>query len=147
MHFVHMNNLWSNFMMKAELGNKRICNSCNTKFYDLNKEVPICPKCGAEYIIKVKPRLGRPPLNKNNNTIKNVKEDPIKKSPDENTPDTDNEDIIENEIENLISIEDIDENVIDSDGQLDIENTDEQENNISEIANINIEDKEEDTDL
>ena len=25
-------------MDKAELGNKHICNSCGTKFYDLNKE-------------------------------------------------------------------------------------------------------------
>lgn len=142
-----MNNLWSKFMSKAELGNKRLCNSCNTKFYDLNKEVPICPKCGTEYIIKVKPRLGRPPLNKNNNIIKSAKKVLKKETPETNDSEADNEDIIEDEIENLISIEDIDENVIDSDSQLDIQNTDEQENNLSEIANINIENKEEDTDL
>ena len=41
-------------MDKAELGNKHICSSCGTKFYDLNKEVPKCPKCGAEIIIKIK---------------------------------------------------------------------------------------------
>jgi DNA-directed RNA polymerase subunit RPC12/RpoP len=51
-------------MSKVELGNKHLCVSCNTKFYDLQKEVPVCPKCNEEVIIKVKPRLGRPPLNK-----------------------------------------------------------------------------------
>jgi uncharacterized protein (TIGR02300 family) len=31
---------------KPELGAKRHCQSCATKFYDLNKEPIICPKCG-----------------------------------------------------------------------------------------------------
>ena len=35
-------------MDKAELGNKHICSACGTKFYDLNKEIPTCPKCGTE---------------------------------------------------------------------------------------------------
>ena len=30
-----------------ELGNKYECYSCGTKFYDLGKPQPICPKCGA----------------------------------------------------------------------------------------------------
>ena len=30
-----------------ELGNKFECYSCGTKFYDLGKPQPICPKCGA----------------------------------------------------------------------------------------------------
>jgi len=31
-----------------ELGHKYTCYSCHTKFYDLGKPVPVCPKCGAD---------------------------------------------------------------------------------------------------
>ena len=30
-----------------ELGRKYTCYSCHTKFYDLGKPVPLCPKCGS----------------------------------------------------------------------------------------------------
>ncbi len=32
-------------MAKPELGTKRLCTNCSTKFYDLNKEPIVCPKC------------------------------------------------------------------------------------------------------
>lgn len=31
-----------------ELGKKYTCYSCHTKFYDLGKSEPICPKCGSD---------------------------------------------------------------------------------------------------
>jgi uncharacterized protein (TIGR02300 family) len=31
---------------KPQLGAKRQCQSCATKFYDLNKDPIVCPKCG-----------------------------------------------------------------------------------------------------
>lgn len=34
-------------MPKAELGMKLTCESCGARFYDLNKQPGICPKCGA----------------------------------------------------------------------------------------------------
>jgi uncharacterized protein (TIGR02300 family) len=34
-------------MPEIKLGNKFDCYSCGTKFYDLGKSEPICPKCGA----------------------------------------------------------------------------------------------------
>jgi uncharacterized protein (TIGR02300 family) len=34
-------------MPEIKLGNKYDCYSCGTKFYDLGKAEPICPKCGA----------------------------------------------------------------------------------------------------
>jgi uncharacterized protein (TIGR02300 family) len=35
-------------MAKPELGTKRICVSCSTRFYDLGKTPAVCPKCGTE---------------------------------------------------------------------------------------------------
>ena len=35
-------------MAKPELGTKRVCVSCNAKFYDLLKVPAVCPKCGTE---------------------------------------------------------------------------------------------------
>ena len=34
--------------MARDLGSKYICFKCGTKFYDLKKPVPSCPKCGAD---------------------------------------------------------------------------------------------------
>jgi uncharacterized protein (TIGR02300 family) len=42
---------------KPELGTKRLCASCGAKFYDLNKDPIICPKCGTVYeVAAVAPR-------------------------------------------------------------------------------------------
>ena len=35
-------------MVKPELGNKRVCVSCGTKFYDLGRTPAVCPKCDTE---------------------------------------------------------------------------------------------------
>jgi uncharacterized protein (TIGR02300 family) len=34
-------------MPELKLGSKFACFSCGTKFYDLGKAEPVCPKCGA----------------------------------------------------------------------------------------------------
>jgi uncharacterized protein (TIGR02300 family) len=45
---------------KPELGTKRLCGSCGTKFYDLNKDPVVCPKCHtAVELVSLAPR-GRP---------------------------------------------------------------------------------------
>lgn len=36
-------------MAKPELGMKRQCLSCGAKFYDLNRDPILCPKCGAQF--------------------------------------------------------------------------------------------------
>lgn len=35
-------------MPAKDLGTKHICWKCGTKFYDLKKPDPACPKCGAD---------------------------------------------------------------------------------------------------
>jgi len=35
-------------MAKPELGIKRVCVACGTKFYDLQKTPAVCPKCATE---------------------------------------------------------------------------------------------------
>ena len=36
-------------MAKPELGTKRLCGGCGAKFYDLNKNPIACPKCGTVF--------------------------------------------------------------------------------------------------
>ncbi|MDY7228520.1 TIGR02300 family protein [Hyalangium rubrum] len=35
-------------MPAKDLGSKYVCFKCSTKFYDLKKPDPVCPKCGAD---------------------------------------------------------------------------------------------------
>lgn len=37
-------------MAKPDLGSKRQCQHCATKFFDLNKSPILCPKCGATFV-------------------------------------------------------------------------------------------------
>lgn len=36
-------------MTKAEWGTKRICSECATRYYDMRKDPPVCPKCGTVF--------------------------------------------------------------------------------------------------
>ncbi len=36
-------------MAKADLGTKRHCPNCGTKYYDLNRSPIICPRCGTRF--------------------------------------------------------------------------------------------------
>jgi len=35
-------------MPAKDLGTKYVCYKCSTKFYDLKKPDPLCPKCGSD---------------------------------------------------------------------------------------------------
>ena len=39
-------------MIDKNLGTKRLCPACHTKFYDLNRSPARCPKCGEEFVPK-----------------------------------------------------------------------------------------------
>ena len=47
-------------MAKPELGTKRFCANCSAKFYDLNKNPILCPKCGTVYEVAFVSRPTRP---------------------------------------------------------------------------------------
>jgi uncharacterized protein (TIGR02300 family) len=47
-------------MPAKDLGSKHACYKCGTKFYDLKKPVPMCPKCGADQ--RESPALKAPSL-------------------------------------------------------------------------------------
>ena len=49
-----------NPVAKPELGVKRLCAHCGTKFYDLSRSPILCPKCGAVYEIIAPVTRGRP---------------------------------------------------------------------------------------
>jgi uncharacterized protein (TIGR02300 family) len=36
---------------KPELGIKRLCAGCGAKFYDLNKDPIVCPKCSTVFVV------------------------------------------------------------------------------------------------
>lgn len=45
---------------KPDLGNKRQCQNCGTKFFDLNKDPIVCPKCGTTFQVAALARTARP---------------------------------------------------------------------------------------
>ena len=47
-------------MAKPELGTKRLCGSCGAKFYDLNKDPIVCPKCHTPMAVAALTSRSRP---------------------------------------------------------------------------------------
>lgn len=46
-------------MPAKDLGTKHTCFECGTRFYDLKKPAPICPKCGSDQ--RERRSIGSPP--------------------------------------------------------------------------------------
>jgi uncharacterized protein (TIGR02300 family) len=40
---------------KPELGTKRVCPSCGTKYYDLSRNPILCPNCGTVFVVAATP--------------------------------------------------------------------------------------------
>jgi len=47
-----------------DLGTKHECTSCSTKFYDLGKAEPICPKCGLNQLAEEEEEPAKKPAKK-----------------------------------------------------------------------------------
>ena len=45
----HSTGLWRFNVAKAEWGQKRICPSCSSRYYDMKKNPPVCPSCGTVF--------------------------------------------------------------------------------------------------
>jgi uncharacterized protein (TIGR02300 family) len=45
---------------KPELGTKRLCGNCGAKFYDLNKDPIVCPKCATVMALAAVTTRARP---------------------------------------------------------------------------------------
>lgn len=112
-------------------GLKRICASCATRFYDMNKSPIICPKCGDEFTgaVRIKTRRTR------------VKPDESKAGP--KTAATNEAALEEDEDDTTVSLDDLereengeDEDDVELEGDLDLD----------ELANIDDEEDEEDFD-
>ena len=66
-------------MAKPELGEKRTCVSCGTRFFDLGKDPAVCPKCGTEQPAEQpRPRRSNAPLPEE----KRVKKPPVAEDAD-----------------------------------------------------------------
>ena len=92
-------------MANPELGLKRVCVACSTKFYDLGKSPAICPKCGTE------PPPDQPKLKRAAGNVVEEKPRPKKPAPGEDADiDTDaaEEDVDEDVLEDTSDLEDDD---------------------------------------
>ena len=47
-------------MAKPELGTKRLCSGCGAKYYDLNKDPIVCPKCSTVFVVTPTSSRSRP---------------------------------------------------------------------------------------
>lgn len=59
-------------MAKPEWGTKRVCTACGARFYDLNKDPIVCPKCGAENEKDAAPKVRRGGKGSRNDAVKKV---------------------------------------------------------------------------
>ena len=109
-------------MAKPEWGKKRTCQSCGTKYYDLNKTPMICPSCGVEFDpdILLKTKKG-----------KSLSSKIISDSEKELTADISNLDDIDSNSDNEVVSDDDPLLEINKDDQNDITDNDDDDNNIA----------------
>lgn len=87
-------------MAKVDLGMKLTCESCGARFYDLNKQPGICPKCGASNARPVIFKASRRPTADDREKAAAAHKAPAKPAPSEDDDladdaDDDDDDIIE----------------------------------------------------
>ncbi len=120
-------------MARPELGEKRRCLSCETKFYDLNKDPAICPKCGVVFEVQVQEKIEPVAKPEPPKKEKDTKEEVSKADPD------------------TISLEDADEDdgdTVDGEDVPDgIPDADDEEESNSEVDDAFLDDDEDDDNM
>lgn len=92
-------------MAKPEMGLKRVCVACGTKFYDLTRAPAVCPKCGTEQPAE-QPRLRR--------GTSAVPDEKLKKRAA--APEADGDDVELEDVEGDEAVEDVEELEDDAEG-------------------------------
>ena len=105
-------------MVKPEWGKKLSCPSCGARFYDLNKDPAICPKCETKVDVQ-------PVLKPRRQPAKAPK--PKKVVPVVDELDDDDEDVIELDDDDDIDLDDDDEDLIEDTSDL------EEDDDVSEV--------------
>ena len=114
-------------MVKPEWGKKLSCPSCGARFYDLNKDPAICPKCETKVDVQ-------PVLKPRRQPAKAPK--PKKVVPVVDELDDDDEDVIELDDDDDIDLDDDDEDLIEDTSDL------EEDDDVSEVnEHIEIDDE------
>lgn len=100
-------------------GMKRICTSCGTRFYDLNKRPIICPSCSTEFTgdVKVKVRRGRLPVDAKKEGL--VEEAQVTELDEDILEDEDGIEVVSLEDAEVDDADDEDDAAIDLDDDLD----------------------------
>lgn len=101
-------------------GLKRICLSCSSRFYDLNKRPIVCPNCDTEFTgeVKIKARRGRMAANDAVDAVDDTEEeDAVVTAEAEDEEDADTEETVS--LEEVDGEDDIDEDDLDIDSDLD----------------------------
>ena len=81
-------------------GEKRICLSCGTKFFDFNKDEIICPKCGTEFKIRKNFQIGAKSKDAGNTRKNNFTNPPYQTDEFEEGNENGLESSVEDEMEN-----------------------------------------------
>ena len=119
-------------MPKPEFGKKVVCNNCEAKFYDLNRKPAICPHCGTEHIEVEKEAMAT--------TAKQVFIDEVDTATDNNLVGSD-------ATESIADVSDIElEDQIDDD-TISLEESEEDDQGISNDVDIDLESDETNSDI
>ena len=103
-------------MAKSSIGDKHVCPDCESKFFDLGKKPPTCPKCGAVIdVAKVKAKPKAKPVPEPVPVPA-----PVKKAPESDEDEVDPD---------LDLVEDIDDDLVE-----DVEDDDEEDKGLMEDA-------------